>query len=185
MKKNVPLLICVQSKNNLPSLSTAHWGRLVKESVSKERKRERESQSAAEDQTKRREKRDKKKREGLRWKMEHKWEGRGRVRAKKAKEEECWERCGTDESSRANEFMKLQRLLSGSDSYVVNCSLSPRQSASRPQCNAITHLFGPTAFVSLGAAIKAPSAWKCGITDEVLRGPVAWPLSESRSPHKQ
>lgn len=39
MKKNVPLLICVQSKNNLPSLSTAHWGRLVKESVSKERER--------------------------------------------------------------------------------------------------------------------------------------------------
>lgn len=37
MKKNVPLLICVQSKNNLSSLSTAHWGRLVKESVSKER----------------------------------------------------------------------------------------------------------------------------------------------------
>lgn len=37
MKKNVPLLICVQSKNNLPSLSTAYWGRLVKESVSKER----------------------------------------------------------------------------------------------------------------------------------------------------
>ena len=40
------------------------------------------------------------KREGLRWKMEHKWEGRCRVRAKKAKKEECWERCGTDESSR-------------------------------------------------------------------------------------
>lgn len=37
MKKNVPLLICMQSKNNLPSLSTAHWGRLVKKSVSKER----------------------------------------------------------------------------------------------------------------------------------------------------
>ncbi len=37
MKKNLLLLICVQSKNNLPFLSTAHWGRLVKESVSKER----------------------------------------------------------------------------------------------------------------------------------------------------
>ena len=46
MKKNVPLLICVQSKNNLSFLYTAHWGRLVKESVS------RESQSAREDQTK-------------------------------------------------------------------------------------------------------------------------------------
>lgn len=40
MKQNVPLLICVQSKNNLPSLSTAHWGKLVKLSVSKERQTE-------------------------------------------------------------------------------------------------------------------------------------------------
>lgn len=40
MKKNVPLLICAQSKNNLPSLSTAHWGTLVNLSVSKERLRE-------------------------------------------------------------------------------------------------------------------------------------------------
>lgn len=32
--------------------------------------------------------------------------------------------------------------------------------------------------MSLGAAIKAPSAWKCGITDELLQGPVAWPFSE-------
>lgn len=40
MKQNVPLLICVQSKNNLPSLSTAHWGKLVKLSVSKERQSE-------------------------------------------------------------------------------------------------------------------------------------------------
>lgn len=47
MKKSVPLLICVQSKNNLPSPSTAHWGKLVKESVSKER----EYQCAADDQT--------------------------------------------------------------------------------------------------------------------------------------
>lgn len=136
MEKNVPLLICAQSKNNLPSLSTAHWGRLVKESVSAER----ESQSAAEDQTKKRRERGRERREGLRWKMEHKWEGRDGVRAtqkkkKKAKKEESWERCGTDESSREseNEFMMLQRLLSGSDSYVVNCSLSPRQSASQAQ----------------------------------------------------
>lgn len=64
------------------------------------------------------------------------------------------------------------------DQTVVNCSLSPRQSASRAQCNAITHLFGPKAFVSLGAAIKAPSAWKCGITDNLLQGPVARPVSE-------
>ena len=41
MKKNVPLLFCVRSKNNLPSLSTAHWGRVVKASVSRERERER------------------------------------------------------------------------------------------------------------------------------------------------
>lgn len=47
MKKNVPLLICLQSKNNLPSLSTAHWGRLVKVSVS-----EGKESSATEDQTK-------------------------------------------------------------------------------------------------------------------------------------
>lgn len=74
MKKNVPLLICVQTKNNLPSLSTAHWGRLVKKICL-----QRESQSAVEYQTtKQRENR-----EGLRWKMEHKWEGR------KAKKEEC------------------------------------------------------------------------------------------------
>lgn len=32
--------------------------------------------------------------------------------------------------------------------------------------------------MSLGAAIKAPSAWKCGITDELLQGPVAWPFSQ-------
>lgn len=41
MKKNVPLYICALSKNNLSSLSTAHWGGLIKESVSK-RERERE-----------------------------------------------------------------------------------------------------------------------------------------------
>ena len=34
--------------------------------------------------------------------------------------------------------------------------------------------------MSLGAAIKAPSAWKCGITEELLQGPVAWPFSECR-----
>lgn len=81
MKKNVPLLICVQSKNNLPSLSTAHWGRLVKKVCL-----HRESQSAEEDQTKRRKKKGQEKREGLTWKMEHKWEGRDRVKAKKGKE---------------------------------------------------------------------------------------------------
>lgn len=81
MEKNVPLLICAQSKNNLPSLSTAHWGRLVKESVSAER----ESQSAAEDQTKKRRERGRERREGLRWKMEHKWEGRDGVRATQKK----------------------------------------------------------------------------------------------------
>ncbi len=48
-----------------------------------------------------------------------------------------------------------------------------RRSTSRAQCDAFTHLFGPEPFVSLGAAIKAPSAWKCGITDELLLGPVA------------
>lgn len=32
--------------------------------------------------------------------------------------------------------------------------------------------------MSLGAAIKAPSAWKYGITDDLLQGPVAWPFSE-------
>ncbi len=85
----------MQSKNNLPSLSTAHWGRLVKASVSKER----ESKCCREPNKKKREK-GQEKREGLRWKMEHKWEGRDGVRAKKAKKEECWERCGTDESSR-------------------------------------------------------------------------------------
>ena len=104
MKKNVPLLICVQSKNNLPSLSTAHWGRLVKESVSAES----ESKCCRGPNKKRRE-RGRERREGLRWKMEHKWEGRDRVRAthtrkkKKAKKEESWERCGTDESSRERE----------------------------------------------------------------------------------
>lgn len=65
------------------------------------------------------------------------------------------------------------RLLSGSDSNVVNCSLSPGQSASQAQCNTITHLFGPKASVSLGAAIKSPSAWKCGITDKLLQDLVA------------
>ena len=80
-----------------------------------------------------------------------------------------------------NEFM---RLLSGSDSTLC-CQLFPltstvSQPAGRAQCSAITHLFGPKAFVSLGAAIKAPSAWKCGITDKLLRGPVAWPFSERR-----
>lgn len=64
------------------------------------------------------------------------------------------------------------------DQTTMLCFLSLRQSASRTQCNAITHLFGPKAFVSLGAAIKAPSAWKYGITDDLLQGPVAWPFSE-------
>lgn len=68
----------------------------------------------------------------------------------------------------AKEFVKLYGLLCG----------STRQSTSRAQFSAITHLFGPEAFVSLGAAIKAPSAWKCGITDELLQGSVAWPFSE-------
>lgn len=60
--------------------------------------------------------------------MKHDWEGRDRIRAKKAKKEESWERCRTDVSEREsdNEFIKLSRL-SGSDSYAVNCSLSPRQ----------------------------------------------------------
>lgn len=94
MEKNVPLLICAQSKNNLPSLSTAHWGRLVKESVSAER----ESQSAAEDQTKKRRERGRERREGLRWKMEHKWEGRDGVRAtqKKKKKRQRRKRAGKD-----------------------------------------------------------------------------------------
>lgn len=83
MKKNVPLLICVQSKNNFPSLSTAHWGRLVKESVSKDKRgRERESKCYRGPNKKKREK-GQETREGLRWKMEHKWEGKDRVRAGK------------------------------------------------------------------------------------------------------
>jgi len=102
IKKNVPHLICVQSKNNLPSLSTAHWARLVKESVSKER----ESKYYRGPNKKKRGK-GQEKREGLRWKMEHKWEGRDRVRAKKEKKEECWERCGTGIFESENEFMKL------------------------------------------------------------------------------
>lgn len=92
MKKKVPLLICVQSKNNLPSLSTAHWGKLVKESVSKERA----SKCCTEPNKKRRE-RGREQREGLKWKMEHEWEGRDGVRTKK---EESLESCGTEESSR-------------------------------------------------------------------------------------
>lgn len=81
--------------------------------------------------------------------------------------------------------------MSGSDFCVVNCSLSPRQSACRAQCNAITHLFGPEAFVSFGAAIKAASPWKCGITDDLFRSQWQGPSlrvahhtsSESHTPH--
>lgn len=135
MKKNVPLLICVQSKNNLPSLSTAHWGRLVKESVSAES----ESKCCRGPNKKRRE-RGRERREGLRWKMEHKWEGRDRVRAThtRKKKRQRRKRAGKDVGQMnlresENEFMMLQRPLSGSDSRVVNCSPSPRQSASQAQ----------------------------------------------------
>lgn len=96
MKKNVPLLICVQSKNNLPFLSTAHWGRLVKECVSE---RERESKCSRGPNKKKREKG----REGG-IEMENGAQVGGQRQGirgkKKAKKEECWERCGTDESSR-------------------------------------------------------------------------------------
>lgn len=69
------------------------------------------------------------------------------------------------------------RLLSGTDSDVVNCSLSPGQSASQTWCNTITHLLAPKAFVSLGAAIKSASGWKWETTDRLLEGPVApWEL---------
>lgn len=78
-----------------------------------------------------------------------------------------------------NEFMRPERLLRWSDSYVVNCSLSPRQSVSRAQCDAITHR--PNAYVSLGTAVKAPCAWKYGITDNLLQALVAQPFP----PHKQ
>ena len=73
--------------------------------------------------------------------MEHKWEGRDGVRAthtQKKKKRQRRKRAGKDVGQMnlresENEFMMLQRLLSGSDSYVVNCSLSPRQSASQAQ----------------------------------------------------
>lgn len=102
--------------------------------------------------------------------MEHKWEGRDRVRAKKTTEGrvlgKTWDR---------REWEWVHEAVDCS--YVVNCSLSPDQSASRLRCNTITHLFGPKAFVSVGAAIKAPSAWRCGITDKFLQGPMAlWEL---------
>lgn len=52
--------------------------------------------------------RTKQKREGLGWKIEHEWEGRDRVRAKKGKEgrelEKMWDRCIFESD---NEFMKL------------------------------------------------------------------------------
>jgi len=77
MKKNVPLLICVQSKNNLPSLSTAHWGRLVKR-VCLQRGRVRGLQRAKQKEESRQE-------GGIKWKMERKWEGGHRVIAKSPK----------------------------------------------------------------------------------------------------
>lgn len=61
---------------------------------------------------------------------------------------------------------------------LLCCQLFPLATPVSQPGNTITHLFGPKAFVSLGAAIKAPSAWKCGITDKLLQGPVAWPFSQ-------
>lgn len=70
MKKKVPLLICVQSKNNLHSASAAHWGKLVKISVSTETAKVLHGTKVYEDREG-----DKEKREGLKWKLEHEWEG--------------------------------------------------------------------------------------------------------------
>lgn len=140
----------------------------------------RQSQSVEEEHTKKKQRKETRKEGGIKQKMEHKWEGTGRDyeqkrQIRKSTRKDVGEmKLGESE----NEFIKLERLLSGSDFYAVNCSLPPRQSALWAQCNAITHLFGPKAFVSLGAVIKAPSAWKCGITDRLLQGPVAWPFSK-------
>lgn len=72
MKKKVPLLICVQSKNNLQSASAAHWGKLIKMSVSTETVKVQHGTREEED----REGNRGKKREGLKWKMQHEWEGK-------------------------------------------------------------------------------------------------------------
>lgn len=73
-----------------------------------------------------------------------------------------------------NEFTRLKKSAGADETPVL--STVPSRHASQPV--ELTHLFGPEAFVSLGAAIKTPSAWKCGITEELLQGPVAGTFSE-------
>lgn len=90
MKKNVPLLICVQSKNNLHSASAAHWGKLVKISVSTETAKVLHGTKVYEDREG-----DKEKREGLKWKLEHEWEGRHRVRKGRVFRKTCGEEATT------------------------------------------------------------------------------------------
>lgn len=125
----------------------------------------------------------KKKREGFRRKMELKWEGKTERAEEGSVVRKMWDRWA----------FKSVRVSSQSSrgphtSMLLTVPLSASQLA---LCDAITHLFGPEAFVSLGTAMKAPIACKGGIT-WAFTGPggtaLLWELfttqvSESHTPN--
>lgn len=132
--KRIPLLICVQSKNNFPFLSTAHWGRLVKESVSEE--------GASKSCRGPNKMKSQSEREGLKWKMCTRGKAH-RVTAKTGRARVTLQEIDI-------ELIKLNRW----ESFKA----TPIRQLDTIQRSYTSSVFDPKVFVSVGAAVKAPGA---------------------------